>query len=163
ERPQTVQGVNDVVSAERYSVAPLDPRTELDRKLLEVGAVLVTRRQPEIFLVAKCAEKRQRLVDQIRAGLMVRSERLCIPEVPGLVLTLVASLRQDKRPVPRYVLELSRSRGGRSSRRGRCRGHGRCRRGGGCSRLCGRGCRGRRGRGCRGRCSSCGWCSRCGR
>src|SRR5205823_4430244 len=122
---------------------------------------LVTRSQPEIFLVTKRAEKRQRLVDQVRAGLMVRSERVRIPEVPVLVLTLVASLREDKRPIPRYTLQLTRSRGGRSGRCGRSRGRGWSRRGGGRSRL--RRSLRRYGRGCRGRCSRRGRCSWCGR
>src|SRR5204862_4979036 len=128
-----------VVGAERFAVAPGDARAQLDRQRLVVGAVLVALGEPGVLLVGKGAVEGERLVDQHRAALVVRADRV---RVPDLVLGELALLHRAARdvgegPIARNV----------GQRRGSCRG-----------RLGGGGGRRRRagGRGGGGRCASSG-------
>ena len=104
-----VEGVGDVLGAERLAVAPGDAGAGLDGQLGVVGVVLVALGQPGDRLVGEGAVEGERLVEETEAVLVVGADGVAVPELVVDVGRLrVLAPAQDQRPVAGNLRDLLR-------------------------------------------------------
>ena len=110
EIAQRVERIGDVFGAERLAVAPADAGTGLDRQPLEIGRELIALGEPHLGLVGEGAVIGERLIDQVRAVLVVGADRVRVPQLVVRVFALNAAVQVHQRPVARDGLETAELR-----------------------------------------------------
>ena len=111
--------VNATSSAENgVPSRPGDAGARLDGELLEVRRVLVAFRQPHIGLVGERAVVGERLVDDVRAVLVVGADRVWVPQLEIHPAALAPAPHQAHRPVARRRGRLRGRQADRRQRRG---------------------------------------------
>src|SRR5262249_31166085 len=78
---EAIEGVCHVLGTERHAIAPRDAGAGLDGQFLEVRAVGVTLRQPEVLSVSKGAVVGQGLIENTWPALVIGPYGIWVPQL----------------------------------------------------------------------------------